>query len=135
MNTKDPTSVRDDLAAAGRRLLELVVERVQSADFQPGNPQTYLGYKECCVVLGAAPPEADLPWGRLLQRHGLNELNGWTQRHDFPRVTGLIVNQSGDRQYWPGGDYFTSNRRSDMDGEWWEQQAKQAAGFDWARFL
>jgi hypothetical protein len=82
-----------------------------------------------------APEDADVPWGRLLQPNGLNDLNDWTQRHNFPRITGLIVNQSGDRQYWPGGDYFASNGRPDMDGEWWEQQASEAAKIDWQPFL
>ena len=100
-----------------------------------GNLSTHLGYKECCVALGVAPPDADLPWGHLLQPHGLNDLNGWTHRHSFPRITGLIVNQTGDRQDWPGGDYFASNGRPDMDGDWWEQQAREAAKTDWRPFL
>ena len=73
--------------------------------------------------------------GPLLQQHGLNELNEWTIQSNLPRVTGLIVNQSGDRQYWPGGDYFASNGRPDMDGEWWEEQARLAAALDWNRIL
>lgn len=127
--------IRDDLPPKGRALLELIADRLAGPAFVPGDPSTYLGYKECCVALGVAPPDADLPWGRLLQPHGLNDLNGWTQRHNFPRVTGLIVNQTGDRQYWPGGDYFASNGRPDMDGEWWEQQAREAAALDWRPFL
>jgi len=127
--------IRDDLSSQGRNLLKMIVQHVATSRFVPGDPSTYLGYKECCVALGAAPAHADLAWGRLLQRHGLNDLNEWTQRHSLPRVTGLIVNQSGDRQYWPGGDYFASNGRPDMDGTWWEDQARQAARKDWQPFL
>ncbi len=135
MSTKSQNCIKADLTVDGRRLLQLIVNQVDSDGFIPGDPRTYLGYKECCVALGVAPADAELPWGRLLQKCGLNDLNGWTQRHNLARVTGLIVNKSGDRQYWPGGDYFVSNKRPDMDGPWWEDQARQAAQFDWKPFL
>ncbi len=135
MSVKSQNIMRNDLSNQGRALLKLIVQHATTAGFVPGDPGTYLGYKECCVALGAAPAHADLPWGRLLQKHGLNDLNEWTQRHNLPRVTGLIVNQTGDRQYWPGGDFFESNGRRDMDGTWWEDQAKQAAQTNWQPFL
>jgi hypothetical protein len=125
----------DDLTPEGRRLLKLIVRHVGSAKFRPGDPKTYLGYKKCCVALGIAPADERLPWGRLLQRFGLSDINEWTIRHNFPRVTGLIVNQIGDRQYWPGGDYFASNRKTDMDGPWWKKQAELATRFDWKPYL
>lgn len=112
-----------------------VVDRMAAPAFVPGDPSTHLGYKECCVALGVAPPDADLPWGRLLQPNGLNDRNGWTQRHSLLRITGLIGNQTGDRQDWPGGDYFAANGRPDMDGDWWEEQAREAAKTDWRPFL
>jgi len=132
MSTKK--DMREDLSNEGRALLRLIVQHAGTSGFEPGDPSTYLGYKDCCVSLKAAPAHADLPWGRLL-RHGLNDLNDWTKRHNLPRVTGLIVNQTGDRQYWPGGDYFDSNGRPDMDGPWWEDQARQAAQMNWQAFL
>ena len=135
MKTQDQNAIREDLSPKGRRLLQLVVNHVGSAGFTPADQTTYLGYKYCCVALGAAPADADLQWGRLLQRHGLTDLNEWTKRHDFPRVTGLIVNQGGDRKYWPGGDYFESNGRPDMDGPWWDVQAQAAVAFDWQSYL
>ncbi len=135
MKPKANNPVRDDLSTKGRALPQLIADRLADPSFVPGNPSTYLGYKECCVALRVAQPDADAPWGRLLQPHGLNDLNEWTQRHNFPRITGLIVKQTGDRQYWPGGDYFASNGRPDMDGEWWEQQAREAAQIDWRPFL
>ena len=135
MSAKGHESIPNDLSARGRQLLKLIADHVRSGRFVAGNQSTYLGYKECCISLGLAPADADLRWGRFLQPRGLNELNEWTQRHNFPRVTGLIVNQSGDRQYWPGGDFFSSNGRPDMDGVWWDDQAKKAAQFDWQPFL
>ena len=135
MNSKQLKAIRQDHPPEGRALLRLVADPLADPALVPGDPSTHLGYKECCVALGVAPPDADLPWGRMLQPHGLNDLNGWTQRHDFPRITGLIVNQMGDRQYWPGGDYFVSNGRQDMGGTRWEQQAREAAALNWRPFL
>ena len=135
MNIKNQKTIRNDLSADGRKLLKLIVQHVASPGFVPGAPETYLGYKACCVILGAAPANADLPWGRLLQKYGLTDLNEWTKRHDLPRVTGLVVNQKGDRKYNPGGDYFASNGRPDMDGPWWDEQAKAATQFNWQPFF
>jgi hypothetical protein len=132
---KPNNAVRDDLSEAGRKLLALIVQHTHGAEFIPGKPETYLGYKDCCIAIGAAPPDADLPWGRLLQKHGLTDLNEWTIRHNLPRVSGLIVNQTGDRQFWPGGDYFASNGQADMDGVWWEHQGKEAAKLNWRLYL
>ena len=135
MNSNKRDEVRNDLSVQGRTLLKMISQHLATTGFAPGDPRTYLGYKECCMVLGVAPVHADLPWGRLLQQHGLTDLNEWTKQHNLPRITGLIVNQTGERQYWPGGDYFESNGRQDMDGLWWEDQAKQAAQMNWNRFL
>ena len=127
---KGVSKVRD-LSASAQKLLELIVRHMKSKAFAIGQPETYLGYKECCEHLGVTPTDGDVPWGRLLQQNGLNDLNEWTIRHNFPRLSGLIVNQSGDRQYLPGGDYFKSNGKSEMDFAWWESQVKSAMVFDW----
>lgn len=128
-------STAGGLSDAGRKLLELITGRLASGALIPGRPETYLGYRECCLELKLAGPDDDHPWGRLLQREGLTNLNEWTIRHDLPRVSGLIVNQSGDRQYLPGGDYFKSNGRAETDWEWWHAQAAAAAAMDWRAFL
>ena len=86
-------------------------------------------------MIGVVTPGMDVPWGRLLQQNGLTDLNEWTQRHDLPRVSGLIVIQSGDRQYLPGGDYFKSNGRNENDFVWWEQQANAGAKFNWKPYI
>lgn len=132
---KNVSDIKNDLSEIGRNLLKLILSHIETTSFEPGNPQTYLGYQECCVALNVAPADEDVPWGRLLQMHGLTDLNDWTMRHDFPKITGLIVNQGGDRKYWPGGDYFKSNSRSDMDGVWWEEQARNSKEFDWTPYL
>ena len=128
---KAVTKVRSDLSANAQKLLELIVRRMKSKTFAIGKPETYLGYKECCEYLGITPSDGGVTWGQLLQQNGLNELNEWTKHYNFPRVSGLIVNQSRDRQYLPGGDFFKSNGRNETDFDWWEDQVKSAAAFDW----
>jgi len=65
----------------------------------------------------------------------LDDLNAWTIRYDLPRVSGLILNQDGDRKYLPGGDYFSSNGRPNLDFIWWEGQVISALNLDWSEVL
>ena len=68
--SKNPAStIRNDLSAEGRELLNLIVQYVVALGFVAGDPSTNLGYKQCCVAIGAAPPHTELPWGRLLRKH------------------------------------------------------------------
>jgi hypothetical protein len=135
MRAADEQMLRDDLPAAGKRLLSYIVEHIKAGRIKPGKPQTYLGYKECCVDLGIASADAEIPWGRLLQQHGLTDLAEWTIRNGMPAISGLVVNQSGDRKYFPGGDFFNAFRRPDLDFVWWEGQARKAVATDWTPYL
>lgn len=65
--------------------------------------------------------------GPLLRPTELNKLNHWTQRQHFFRIADVIMNQADDRQCCPGGDHLSFNGRPDMDGDWWEKQACEAA--------
>ena len=127
--------VRDDLSPQGRKLLRLLLGVVSNQRFQLGDPSTYIGYRECCDRLGLIQPGMDVPWGRLLQLNGLNDLNGWTMLHGLPAVSGLIVNVSGDRAWYPGGDYFKSHRRPDPDFDWWKDEIAKAARFNWKPYV
>jgi hypothetical protein len=135
MKTKPATHVRDDLSAAGRKLLRLLIEVASAPGFQLGDPSTYIGYRDCCDRLGLIRSGMDVPWGRLLQPHGLNDLNEWTKRHRLPTISGLIVNVSGDRAWYPGGDYFKSHGRPDPDFDWWEDEVAKAIAFNWKPYL
>ncbi|HYE32476.1 MAG TPA: hypothetical protein VEH27_13685 [Methylomirabilota bacterium] len=115
-------------------LLKLLVQVMNSSGFKTGAPETYIGYQECCDRLGLQNPQNE-HWGRFLQRHGLNDLNGWTKVHGFPKITGIIVNQRGDRAFRPGPDYFKSNGQKDGEWQWWENEVAQAAKFDWSPYV
>lgn len=123
------------LSPQGKRLLELLMEVVTSPHFKLGDPSTYIGYRECCERLGLIKPGMDVPWGRLLQANGLDDLNEWTLRHELPAVSGLIVNVSGDRAWYPGGDYFKSHRRPDPDFDWWKTEEAKAVAENWSAHL
>jgi hypothetical protein len=135
MKAKTSSSIRDDLSPAGRKLLRLLLKVAAAPGFQLGDPSTYIGYRDCCDRLGLIQPGMDVPWGRLLQRYGLNDLNEWTLRHGLPAVSGLIVNVSGDRAWYPGGDYFHSHGRPDPDFDWWKDQVAKAVAFNWKPYL
>ena len=131
-------TIRDDLPPKGRRLLKLIVTHLRTPGFRVAQPETYLGYKECCEHLKLIPDEeSDMPWGRLLARNGMAALNEWAMRHNIPAVTGVIVNrhEESDRYCQPGGDYFKSNGHPDPDFDWWERQVKMSVAFDWQPFL
>jgi hypothetical protein len=135
MKTKTPSPIRDELPPEGRELLRLLVSVIKNQHFRLHDPTTYVGYQKCCEQLGLITPGMDVPWGRLLQLNGLNHLNEWTIRFGLPAVTGLIVNVSGDRAWYPGGDYFKSHGRADPDFDWWKDQIAKAAKFNWQPYL
>lgn len=130
MKVSSTPSFRDNLSPQGRDLLKLLLRVIANPKFQLGNPSTYIGYRDCCDHLGLIN-QGNEPWGRLLQRNGLDELNDWTMRHRLPSVTGLIVNVSGERAWYPGGDYFKSHGRPDLDFDWWKEEVAKAKTFKW----
>lgn len=134
MKSKE-NNIRNDLSPQGRNLLSLLLTVLNRPTFRLGDPSTYIGYRDCCDQLGLIQPGMDVPWGRLLQQNGLNDLNEWTMRHSLPAVSGLIVNVRGDRAWYPGGDYFKSHGRPDPDFDWWKDEVAKAATFDWKPYL
>lgn len=134
-NVLSTSSVRDDLSLQGRDLLRLLLRVFASPQFQLGDPRTYIGYRDCCDRLGLIKPGMEVPWGRLLQLNGLNDLNEWTKRHGLPAVSGLIVNVSGDRAWYPGGDYFKSHGHPDPDFDWWKHEVAKTVKFKWNPYL
>jgi len=130
-----PSYNRSDLSSQGHILLQLLLDVMAGPQFKLGDPSTYIGYRDCCDQLGLITPGMDVPWGRLLQQNGLNDLNDWTVRHKLPAVSGIIVNVSGERAWYPGGDYFKSHGRPDPDFDWWKQEVANAAKFNWNTYI
>lgn len=135
MKTTKDGNTPSPLPAEARKLLALLLDVCAAPEFRLGDPATYIGYRECCDRLGLIKPGMEVPWGRLLQAHGLNELNAWTKRHGLPAITGLIINRSGDRAWYPGGDYFKSHDRPDPDFDWWKDEVAKAVHYQWKSHL
>jgi hypothetical protein len=127
--------IRDDLSLQGRDLLRLLLRVIAISQFRLGDPSTYIGYWDCCDHLGLIKPGMEIPWGRLLQQNGLNDLKDWTMRNGLPAVSGLIVNVSGDRAWYPSGDYFKSHSRPDPDFDWWKDEVAKTVNFKWNPYL
>lgn len=69
---KTSNNIRTDLSKEGKALLLIITESIKGKRVQPGHPETFLRYKECCDRLGITTPEMNVHGGRLLQQHGLD---------------------------------------------------------------
>ena len=131
MKRKSNSIIRDDLSEQGRSLLRLLLEVLAGPTFNLGDPLTYIGYRDCCDRLGLIKPGMDIPWGRMLQLNGLNNLNESIMRHWLPAVCGFIVYVSGDRVWYRGGDYFRSHGCQNPDFDWWKSEVAKAVAVIW----
>ena len=112
----------------GENLLALLVERLDKAI--PGQPQTYIGYKQCHDALGLTQQREK--WGESLKPQGLSSLADWTEETGLPGITGLIINLSTNE---PGKGYFNLFGRDENDYAWWSNQIKEAKEFDWSPYI
>ncbi|TVU87767.1 HNH endonuclease [Vreelandella titanicae] len=117
-----------ELDVQGRNLLSLLVTRLDKA--VPGRPETYIGYKECHVLLGLEQQREK--WGESLKSQGLLSLAGWTETNGFPGITGLIVSLS---TLEPGKGYFHLFDKDEVNYDWWAEQIRSAKSFDWSPYL
>ena len=120
-----------ELDAQGKRLLAWLVSKVTTV--VPGDPRTYVGYKDAHDDLGL--PLLGATHGQSLQRQGLTSLNEWTVANQLPGITGLLVAKAGAGAWTPGEGYFRSYGKTPTDFAWWENQIRQAKAFDWAPYL
>lgn len=112
----------------GRALLALLVDRLNQV--VPGEPQTYIGYKEAHDALGL---ELLGPtYGESLKHQGLVSLADWTVAEGKPGITGIIVDQ---KTLTPGTGYFSLFGKTQDDFEWWSNQVSLSKGFDWSPYL
>lgn len=117
-----------NLDSQGKNLLALLVARIKTA--VPGQPQTYIGYKECHDLLGL--PQVREKWGESLKPQGLSSLAEWTELNNKPGITGIIINLS---TYEPGKGYFNLFGKDDGDYAWWAIQVRAAKEYDWSPYL
>jgi len=119
-----------DLNKQEKQLLAFLVEKVKGVT--PGDPQTYVGYKEVHTALGLV--QMGGTWGRSLQYQGLHALAEWTARHGLPAITGIVVDRS---THMPGDGFFALFNRANDDDKWswWKDQVRLAQEYDWSPYL
>lgn len=117
-----------ELDQEGKTLLTLLVSKLDSSI--PGQPQTYIGYKQCHDALGLS--QIREKWGESLKPQGLSSLADWTVSNGIPGITGLIINLTSNE---PGKGYFSLFGRDENDYSWWTEQIKQAKNFDWSPYI
>ncbi len=114
-------------------LLRVIVEAIDCGRIHEGDPRTFLAYSEALNLMGISPRGRA---GQQLQRHGLNELNFWTMKHEeLPKVAALVVNKKSHR---PSSGFAESHGRGADKAvwvEWWMQEANRAINYDWKPFL
>jgi hypothetical protein len=118
----------DELDDQGQRLLEWLVGKLAAA--VPGDPRTYVSYRDAHVELGLEMRGSTD--GISLQGQGLNSLAEWTKVTKKPGITGQIINRESLE---PGPGYFKLFNKKQTDYPWWEQQIRLSKEFDWAPFL
>jgi hypothetical protein len=111
----------------GRALLRTLVEHFPNV--RPGDPRTYLGYKEAHDRLQLQQVG---PWGHSLQRQGLKSLAEWAQSTGKPGITGLVVDKT---ELAPGPGFFGLYGRKPDDFAWWLDQVNQSLAYDWTPFF
>lgn len=112
----------------GKNLLALLVAHLDKV--VPGQPQTYIGYKQCHDALGLS--QLRERWGESLKGQGLSSLANWTESNGFPGITGIIVSLRTNR---PGRGYFSLFGRGEGDFDWWTDEIRKSKKFDWSSYI
>lgn len=112
---------------ATSRILDLLVEVLPNVS--PGDPRTYLGYKQVHDRLGL--DMMGKTYGESLKNQGLQHLALWTAQNGYPAITGLIVDAT---TLQPGDGFYRAFGKSE-DFSWWELEIRKAKGFDWGRVI
>lgn len=112
----------------GQLLLSVLVKHLKVVE--PGNPATYMGYKEIHDILEL--PLRGPTWGESLKHQGLSSLADWTAAEHKPAITGIIIDTV---KYLPGQGYFNLFGKTDEDFVWWKDQIRLSKEFDWTPYL
>jgi hypothetical protein len=116
------------LDSQAQKVLSEIVAHLASTT--PGDPRTYLGYKEVHDALGLS--QVRTTYGDSLKHQGLEALAIWTRDDDRPAITGLIVDRTSNM---PGRGFFNLFGRQEDDFHWWTEQVRLAKHYDWSPYL
>lgn len=119
MNALDPKA---------QALLALLVSRLSKV--VPGQPETYIGYKEAHEALHLE--YLGPTYGESLKKQGLLTLANWVLAEKKPAITGIIVDTTS---YVPAKGYFDPYGKTEDDFDWWTEQVRLSKSFDWGPYL
>ncbi|MBK9097495.1 MAG: HNH endonuclease [bacterium] len=108
----------------GVKILNVLVDHLEFVI--PGNPETYITYKEVHDKLHLELKGQT--YGESLKTQGLSNLAEWTAENNFPGITGLIIDGS---TYQPGIGYYRVFAKDRDDFQWWQDQIRLSKYFDW----
>ncbi|HYC57324.1 MAG TPA: hypothetical protein VEL28_20500, partial [Candidatus Binatia bacterium] len=115
------------ISAQAQRILDILIRRLPQ--IVPGEPQTYIGYKEIHDDLELSM--AGQTYGDSLKHQGLEELAMWTVANELPAITGLIVDRT---TFMPGDGYFRAFGRPTDDFGWWAKEVVKSKQFAWTPY-
>jgi len=119
------------LSPSAKAILKVLVEHIQTNQFDASNPATFIGYKRVHDILNL--PMSAQTYGESLERQGLGKLADWTKKHRFPAITGLIIDTG---THVPGGGYFRMfDKDYEKDLKWWLKEIEKSLQFDWLPYL
>lgn len=122
------THQTEALDQTGLRLLQLLVSILPRV--KPGDPRTYISYKQVHDALGL--DQQGPTFGESLKAQGLNSLALWTEATSKPGITGLIIDKT---TLMPGDGYFKLFSRMSEDFTWWRDEIEKSKAFDWQPYL
>lgn len=124
-----------ELSINARRLLEILIEALQSGRIDIDHPEKFPSYGEVLEKMNL-PNSAPVggTHGQTLQFNGLDELGPWTKRHEakLPAITGIIVER---QTATPGPGFFKLYGKRTDDYQWWLGEVTKCLEFDWKPFI
>lgn len=117
-------------------MLRTLIRHIEKDETIPGDPNTYLGYKEMHEILKL--DKIRETWGDSLKDQGLADLAHWTRNEKRPAITGLIVikgDPNSENYLQPGNGYFKVFDRPEKDFRWWKEQIKEAKDYPWEQYV
>jgi hypothetical protein len=123
------------LTTQGRQLLDVLRRQLAAESINPEDPSTFPRYKDI-------PPWFDIESSRgqnitrQVRVHcGLDNLDHWTRRYSLPAISGLVVTEKNGLLA-PGELFFEFHGKlRSRDWEWWRDEVRRAASYDWERVL
>lgn len=123
------------LNAFGRQLLDTLRRQLAADIIDLEDPRTFPRYKDIPPWFDLEPSPGQNIIRQVRVHCGLDSLDDWTRRYGLPAISGLVVTEKSG-QLAPGDLFFRLHRKQrSRDMDWWRDQLRRAASYDWGRLL